>query len=132
MSRGATKGAKIIEMVLMFLRHQFTIFSEFQKRVGSGLLLFRSAPLALSRAGVVVLLLGLQRTMGVRFGRIRFWVRFVSRRSGVASFMGDLGLVFPIMGVNGMCKTSKAYKGVGFALVNHIVLDMFCKTVIAC
>jgi len=45
----------------MFLRGQFTVFPKFQRKVGSELLLFRSAALALGRARVVVVLLGLQR-----------------------------------------------------------------------
>jgi len=39
-------------------------------------------------------------------------------------------LAFPITGIDGLCKTTKANKGVGFAMMNHIVLEMFCETVV--
>jgi len=58
-SRCAAKEAKVVvEMALMFLRCQLTVFAEFWKNIRSGLL-FGSAALALGRARVVVVLLGL-------------------------------------------------------------------------
>ena len=60
MSRSSTEEAQVVvEMVLMFLRHQFTAFSELQRKVGMGFLLFRSNALAQGGTGVVVVLLGL-------------------------------------------------------------------------
>jgi len=44
--------------------------------------------------------------------------------------VGNLSLVFRIMGIDGLCKTTKANVGVGFAMVDHIILDMFHKTVV--
>jgi len=54
----AEKAEFVVETALTFLCY-FTVFSEFQGKVRGGLFLFRSAALALGRARIVVVLLGL-------------------------------------------------------------------------
>ena len=39
--------------------------------------------------------------------------------------MSDLSAMFPIMGINGLCEDSEAGEGVQFAIVDHIVLNIF-------
>src|SRR5882672_3456260 len=71
-SRSATEEAQfVVKMALSFLRHQLTIFPKFRGKVRSGLLQVRRGALALGRAGVVVVLLGMRRTfarLGIGIG----------------------------------------------------------------
>src|SRR5882672_7651707 len=74
MSGSATEEAQFfVETALSFLRRQLTVFPKFQGKVRSGLLWVRRGALALGRAGIVVLLFGLQfARLGIGFGGIGF------------------------------------------------------------
>src|SRR5882672_11252200 len=59
-SGSATEEAQfVVEMALSFLRRQLSVFPEFRGKVGSGLLRVGRGALALGRARIVLLLLGL-------------------------------------------------------------------------
>src|SRR5467141_610168 len=75
-SGSATEEAQfVVETALSFLRCQLSVFPEFRGNVGSGLLRVGRGALALGRAGVVVLLLGLGfARLVIQFGGIRFVV----------------------------------------------------------
>src|SRR5882724_11989995 len=103
--------------------------------VGSGrLLLFGRGALALGRARIVVLLLGIGRTFArlvVRLVRIRLVFGLVSRGSGSLGFMGEFSFSFPVLCVDSLDEFSESNKGVQLFVVDHIVFDTFGKSIVS-
>src|SRR5882724_4598609 len=100
----------------------------------SGLFLFGRGALALGRAGVVVLLLGVGRTFAglvVGLVRVRLVFGLVSRRSGSSGFVGEFSFSFPVSGINSLDKFSESNEGVRLFMVDHIVFDMFGESVVS-
>src|SRR5882724_1609738 len=136
MSRGATKEAKfVVKMALSLLGSYLSIFSEFQGKVGSGgFLLFGSGTLALGRARVVVLLLGMRRTFAglvVRLGRVRLLFGLVSRGSGSTSFVGYFTVSFPVSSIDSLDEFPEAGKHVWLFVVDHVIFDAFGKSIVS-
>ena len=71
--------------------------------------------LALSRAGVVVVLLGIGRTfagLDVRPVRVRLQFGLISRRSGSLGFSGEFSFLFPVLDIDSLDNFSESCKGV--------------------
>jgi len=110
-------------------------FPSFKRKVGSGgLFLFQKLSLALGRAGVVILLLGLGRTFArlVRLGRVRLWFGLVSRRSTSSGFMGDFSLHSQYRCIDSLDEFLESCEGGQLVLVDPYHLDMFGESIVAC
>jgi len=68
---------------------------------------------------------------GVRLGRVGLGFRLVGGRSGSGVFMGNFCLSFPVMGIHGLGKDAETREVVQLVVVNHVILDVFCKTVLS-
>src|SRR5882724_1971043 len=136
MSSSATKEAKlVVNRALTLLGGELSIFPKFQGKVRSGgLLLFRSGALALGRARVIVLLLGLQRTFAglvVRLGRVRLLFSLVSRGSRSTSFMGYFTVSFPVLCIDSLDEFLEAGKSVWLLMVDHVIFDTFGESIVS-
>src|SRR5882724_2640048 len=99
-----------------------------------GLLLFGRGALALGRAGVVVLLLGVGRAFaGLVIGlvRVRLVFGLVSRRSGSSGFAGEFSFSFPISGVDSLDEFSESNEGVRLFMVDHVVFDALGESIVS-
>ena len=96
--------------------------------------MFRRGALALGRAGVVVLLLGVGRTFaGLVVGLVRVGLVFglVSRRSGSSGFAGEFSFLFPVSSINSLDEFSESNEGVRLFMLDHIVFDTFGESVVS-
>ena len=84
--------------------------------------------LALGRAGVVVVLLGIGRTFAklvVGLVGVRLLFGLVSRRSGSLVFMGEFSFSFPGSCTDSLDNFLESCKGGWLVVVDHIIFDMF-------
>jgi len=86
------------------------------------------------RAWVIILLLGLRRTLAglvVRLGRVRLLFGLVSRGSGSMSFSGYFTASFPVSCIDSLDEFPEAGKGVWLLVVDHVVFDAFGKSIVS-
>ena len=127
MTRLTTEHAELfLDASLVLFFSQFAILSEMGRGIGGGRL--RSAvgagrtlvPVVRALA-LVVLLLGLALGVGGAGRALGVGCR---RRRRVLGLAQDLGLVFPVPGIDGLCESVEAIEGVGLSDVGDLLLDV--------
>ena len=133
MSGSATEKAKVIvKMALTFLC-QFTIFSELLGKIRRGFLLFRCTSLLEVVPQLLLFCLDCEELLPdlESIGRFRLGFRLVDGGSGNGVFTGNFCSAFPVTGINGLGKDAETRESVWLVVVNHVILDVFCKTIVS-
>ena len=141
MSSFATEQAEVLlKMALSLCLHELAVFSKLRGKVRVGLLLVSNATASISVTGVtgvarvtlsaVIVFIFISVLSGVCFFiALPFIVRALVLVGGQI-FLGHLGAVLPISGVDGLGEGMEFMEGVRFANVGDLVLDAGWKSTI--
>ena len=145
MSGSSTEEAKVLlKVALLLLLSEFAVFSELGGEVRGGLLLVGAAAARVATAGVtgvtriarvalptrtvlVLVSIGSGVSVGIALALIIGTLRLVVSAQ-ISS--GHLGVMFPVMRVDGLGKGAEVGEGVGFADMGDFILDLGWKSMI--
>ena len=139
-SFAAEQAEVLLETVLSLCLCELAIFSELRGKVGVGFLLVSIATASVSVTGVtgvagvtlsaIIIFIFIGVLSGICFFvALPFIVRVLVFVGGWI-FLGHLGAVFPISGVNGLGEGTEFMEGVGFADMGDLILDVGRKSAI--
>ena len=136
-SFAAEQAEVLLKTVLLLCLCELAVFSELQGKVRVGLLLVSLTTASVSVTGVtgvtlsaIIIFIFIGVLSGVCFFIALPFIVRVFVLVGGWIFSGHLGMVLPILGVNGLGEGMEFVEGVGFANVGDLVLDAGWKSAI--